>query len=69
MALAATAQPQVTWLERQHDFGVFKEENGKVSCDMALVNTGNAPLIACKPNSTTAESPDSWERRAVQAIA
>ena len=48
MALAATAQPQVTWLERQHDFGVFKEENGKVSCDMALVNTGNAPLIVVK---------------------
>ena len=48
MALAATAQPQVTWLERQHDFGVFREKDGKVTCDMALVNTGNAPLIVVK---------------------
>ena len=47
-ALITAAQPQVTWLERQHDFGVFKEENGKVTCKMQLVNTGNEPLIIVK---------------------
>ena len=46
--LIAAAQPQVTWLERQHDFGVFKEENGKVTCQMHVVNTGNEPLIIVK---------------------
>ena len=47
-ALPSTAQPQVTWLERQHDFGVFKEENGKVHCAMRLVNTGTEPLMVIK---------------------
>lgn len=44
-ALIATAQPQVTWLERHYDFGVFKEENGNATCQLRLVNTGNEPLI------------------------
>ncbi len=44
-ALLATAQPQVTWLERQYDLGVFKEQDGKVTCQMRLVNTGTEPLI------------------------
>ena len=43
-----TAQPQVNWLEREHDFGVFQEENGKVSCEMRLINTGNEPLLIVK---------------------
>ena len=48
MALLASAQPQVTWLERQHDFGVFMEKNGKVTCQMRLVNTGDKPLLIVK---------------------
>lgn len=48
MVFTATAQPQTSWLERQHDFGVFKEENGKVSCQMRVVNTGTEPLIIVK---------------------
>ena len=47
-ALITVAQPQVTWLERQHDFGVFKEENGKVRCHIRMVNTGNEPLLVVK---------------------
>ena len=48
MALSATAQPQVTWLERQHDFGVFMEQDGKVTCQMRLTNTGTEPLMVVK---------------------
>ena len=43
--MLATAQPQVTWLERHYDFGVFQEKNGKVTCQLRLVNTGDAPLL------------------------
>lgn len=46
--MLAAAQPQATWLERQHDFGVILEENGKVSCTMRLVNTGTEPLLIVK---------------------
>lgn len=48
MSIIATAQPETTWLERQHDFGVIQEKNGKVSCKLRLVNTGNEPLIIIK---------------------
>jgi hypothetical protein len=48
MAIAVAAQPQATWLERHHDFGVFKEADGKVSCQLRLTNTGNEPLIIVK---------------------
>ena len=46
--MLAVAQPQATWLERQHDFGVILEENGKVSCNIRLVNTGDEPLFIIK---------------------
>ena len=48
VALGATAQPQTTWLERDHDFGVFLEQDGKVTCQMRAVNSGNEPLIIVK---------------------
>lgn len=46
--MLAAAQPQATWLERQHDFGVILEENGKVSCSIRLVNTGDESLLIIK---------------------
>ena len=47
-AMLAAAQPEATWLERQHDFGVILEENGKASCGLRVVNTGDEPLIIVK---------------------
>lgn len=48
MSLVATAQPEATWLERHHDFGVILEKNGKVTCQLRLMNTGNEPLLIIK---------------------
>jgi len=31
---------QVRWLESSHDFGAFKEDDGKVTCQFRFVNTG-----------------------------
>ena len=47
-ALSCVAQPEATWLERHYDFGVFKEKDGKVTCQIRLVNTGTEPLIIVK---------------------
>lgn len=47
-AMMAAAQPEATWLERQHDFGVIMEENGKASCCLRVVNTGDEPLLIVK---------------------
>jgi len=48
ISLSVAAQPRVTWLERNHDFGVFLEQDGKVHCDMRLVNSGTEPLLIVK---------------------
>lgn len=47
-SLSAVAQPEATWLERTHDFGVFMEKDGKVHCDIRFVNTGTEPLMIVK---------------------
>lgn len=46
--MLAAAQPQATWLERQHDFGVIREADGKVNCAIHVVNTGNEALFIVK---------------------
>ncbi len=66
MALAAAAQPQVTWLERQHDFGVFLEADGKVTCSMALVNTGTEPLIIVKAQAGCGCTGITYPEKAIQ---
>ncbi|MBQ9554589.1 MAG: DUF1573 domain-containing protein [Muribaculaceae bacterium] len=43
--LTAAAQPEVTWLERSHDFGVILEQDGKATCQLRFTNTGNDPLM------------------------
>ncbi len=42
------AQPQAHWLERTMDLGVFYEKDGKVSCQMRVVNAGNDALVIVK---------------------
>ena len=51
-ASVAAAQPQATWLERLHDFGVFMEKDGKVTCQMRVVNTGTEPLVIVKAQAS-----------------
>lgn len=63
VALNAVAQPQATLLERQHDFGVILEANGKVTCRLRVVNTGTQPLLIVKAQAacgcTAVDYPDS----------
>ena len=41
----ACGQPVAAWLETCHDFGTFHEQDGKVTCQLRVVNTGNADLL------------------------
>lgn len=45
---AAMAQPQATWLAKEHDFGAFAEDLGQVDARFLLVNTGTEPLSIIK---------------------
>ncbi len=44
MLVSLVALARVEWLETEHDFGAFKEENGKVSCTFRFVNKGEEPV-------------------------
>lgn len=35
---------QVEWLETEHDFGAFREDDGKVTCNFRFVNKGKEPI-------------------------
>lgn len=37
----APAGAKVRWLETEHDFGAFREANGKVSCTFRFINEGD----------------------------
>lgn len=50
--LIAWGQGEVHWLEQEYDFGTFKEEDGKASCTMRLVNTGDSPLVITRVQSS-----------------
>ena len=38
------SQAKVRWLQTTHDFGAFKEDDGKVTCEFSFVNTGDEPV-------------------------
>ena len=50
--MIAASQPRVSWVEKQHDFGVILEKNGKVTCQMQLINTGDEPLLIVKAQAS-----------------
>ena len=52
MVSAAVAQPVPRWLETEHDFGVFQEKDGKVSCIMRVVNEGDSMLLITRVRSS-----------------
>ncbi len=46
------AQPVASWNETIHDFGTFHESAGKKSCQFAVTNTGNSPMVITQVKST-----------------
>lgn len=50
--LLAWGQAEVRWLATSYNFGTFKEETGKVSCTMRLVNAGDSVLVITRVQST-----------------
>ena len=39
-AMALSAAAKVEWLKTTHDFGAFKEDDGKVTCEFRFINRG-----------------------------
>lgn len=52
VVLSAFAQGRLTWLSTEHDFGTINEEEGRVSCVMQAVNTGDSAMVLTDVVST-----------------
>lgn len=50
--LLCHAEGVATWLSTSHNFGTFKEELGKVSCEMKMINTGDSDIKITKVRAT-----------------
>ena len=50
--LMAAGEALTTWVSDVHDFGLFKEELGKVTHNFLLVNTGDEPLTIVRVQPT-----------------
>ena len=48
----ALAQPRITFDEKEHDFGTFEEETGRVTHVFRFVNSGNEPLVVTNVRTT-----------------
>lgn len=61
-----TAGAQVHWLEKAHDFGAFKEDDGKVTCRFRFVNTGTAPVTVRAARASCGCTAPSFTKTPVQ---
>ncbi|MEE0978972.1 MAG: DUF1573 domain-containing protein [Muribaculaceae bacterium] len=52
IAIAAGASTEIKWLNTEHDFGAFDENDGKVSCDFKFVNSGSEPVAIITVHTT-----------------
>ncbi len=50
--LMAWSQGELRWLETDADLGTFKEEDGKQSCTMRMVNVGDSALVITRVQSS-----------------
>lgn len=52
VCLSAFAEAEITFDKRTHDFGTINEEDGDVTCQFEVTNTGDAPLLIIKAVSS-----------------
>jgi len=63
--LAQTVQPKISFNENTHDFGKFKEADGKVTHKFEFVNTGGSDLIIQNVTASCGCTAPKWTREPV----
>lgn len=58
--------PEVRFLEQEHDFGAFDENDGTVKCRFAYVNTGDEPLSIVASRATCGCTSSSYTKTPVE---
>jgi hypothetical protein len=62
---AQTLEPKISFDNNQHDFGKFKEEDGKVTYSFEFVNTGGSDLIIQRVTASCGCTAPEWTREPV----
>lgn len=60
-----TLEPTVSFDKDVHDFGVIKEENGKVRYDFQFTNTGGKPLIISDVRASCGCTSPDWSKEPI----
>jgi len=63
--LAQTVQPKISFNQTSHDFGKFKETDGKVTYKFEFVNSGGSDLIIQKVTASCGCTAPSWTREPI----
>jgi hypothetical protein len=63
--MSQTVQPKISFEQTVHDFGKFKEADGKVTHRFEFVNTGGADLIIQNVSASCGCTAPSWTREPV----
>lgn len=63
--MAQTVQPKISFEETKHDFGKFKEVDGKVTHQFEFVNTGGGDLIIQNVSASCGCTAPSWTREPI----
>jgi len=63
--MSQTVQPKISFNETTHDFGKFKEADGKVTYKFEFVNTGSSDLIIQNVSASCGCTAPRWTREPV----
>jgi len=63
--MSQTVQPKISFSETTHDFGKFKEADGKVSHKFEFVNAGGSDLIVQNVSASCGCTAPSWTREPI----
>ncbi|MDF1575287.1 MAG: DUF1573 domain-containing protein [Bacteroidales bacterium] len=63
--MSQTVQPKISFNEIEHDFGKFREADGKVSYKFEFVNTGGSDLIIQNVSASCGCTAPRWTREPV----
>jgi hypothetical protein len=63
--MSQSVQPKISFEEKVHDFGKFKEADGKVTYKFEFVNTGGADLIIQNVSASCGCTAPRWTREPV----
>lgn len=63
--MTAIAGANANWLAKRYNFGAFDEDNGRVTCEFKVVNTGDAPLTILSARASCGCTQPSYPKESI----